>query len=137
MQEYDDIQVNTYLVDYFNETYYLIKDDFTALKWLNIIDTDTLNMLNSYIDNFELKNENNINEEEVYDFIELSKLICEQEKKYVNVDIYDIIKRFCILVSVEMLRRKGLCEILGDGKITDDNTEFILTEKGNSIKKGK
>lgn len=120
------------ITDYFNETINKIEGEITAIKWLQYIDDDTLNMMHEYIDNFNEKEEKNIKEDEVFDIIKVSRLIAIMENDFfdVNGKLAVLVNRFFIFIKAEFLRRKNLVEIKGSGKITQDDTKIDVTEKG-------
>jgi len=124
---------NGLLTQYLNETKHNVKRQFTALKWLQYIDQDSLNMLVKYSDNFDEMYSSNINDDEVIDMFQLVNTIMKLESKKPKLDSVESMRNFCIFITMENMRRKGLINIEGNGNITDFETKFSLTKKGIEI----
>jgi hypothetical protein len=131
----DNFEVTPFFAEYLQETHHNIKP-FSAAAWLAWLDEDSLNMLDGYVDNFHDETpEDEVDENEVIDFYQLVEGIIELEtdKKEFEEDYPDhaeCAQYLCVMTTLELLRRKGLAKIKGDGKITGKDTTYTLTELG-------
>ena len=103
-----------YFTAFLDETSTNVKGDFSTLKWLELMDKDTLAFLQKQMDQFDHEI---YDAEEALDIINLVKKLSELE----NGDIDDteiLIQSFFELVVMESLKRKGLVKIEGCGKIS-------------------
>jgi hypothetical protein len=119
---------------YLVETKNKINGEFTTLKWLQYIDNDSILMLHFAMDNFDESTPiEDVDEVESMDVIRLADCLAIKEMKHIDFPIIDLsilLTNLKNLVTLEMMNRKGLVVIEGSGKITDVNTNFILTEDG-------
>ena len=123
--------------EYLTETFPHIEKPFSTLKWLKSLDVDTLNMLHSYMHNFETNTpQDEINDDEVCDMFTMVDMIIQLETGK-NKDEKDYpenamsLQYLFILTTMEGLRRKGVVLIKGNGKITDGSTKFKLTDSAD------
>ena len=139
MHTTDDCEMTPLFTEYLEETCHKI-DPFNTMAWLGWLDDDSLSMLNGYIDNFEESTpEEEVNEEEVIDFYQLVEGLIELEtgKKEFEPDYPDHAESaqyLCVMVTMELLRRKGLVTFNGSGKVTSEGATFELTELGKQTK---
>lgn len=122
--------------EYLNETYHNVRENFSALKWLQYLDTDSFNMLYKYVYNFDESTPmEDINENDVLDMFKLVRKIVAFESS-MNLDCLEaehataMVQNFCILITIERLRKKGLVSIHGSGKLAYKETSFKLTKQG-------
>jgi uncharacterized protein YdaL len=123
--------------EYLAETFNNIQP-FTAFNWLSYLDDDSLNMLSKYIDNFdEHVPLQNVNEDEAIDIFQLVEHIIyletgKQKWGKDRPELIDCVQKFCAMIIFANLKRKGFIKVNGDGKLTDDNTIYELTDRGKA-----
>lgn len=134
---------------YFLETKDDVGEEFSTLKWLGMIDDDTLAMINGYIDKaekFDADFDPEIDGGELEDIAFLISYCAAAETGVPFGDFLDseahnkthdkTIASFNIFVTFESLRRKKLVEWKGEGKIINpDTTFFAQTELGKKLHK--
>ena len=139
MQVADDTFDNNFFTTYLDETKDRIEGEFTASKWLKMLDLDSLEMLDSCIDNFDesITPIEDVDDDEAADMVQLVTQIVKIESdipEWSNeFDLEGTIQSFTALVAFEKLRRKGLIEIRGDGKLTGKSTHFELSEDAKAL----
>ena len=127
--------------EFLEDTKDKVKAPFSTAKWLKIIDTDSLNMLQGYIDNFTGPSKD-VNDEAV-DMLCLIKNLAQLENRKAKIPENDeelaiIANAFLDMIVFESLRRKGLVSIEGEGLISKKfSTTFDLTSNVKKICKKK
>jgi hypothetical protein len=127
----------SFFTDYLKNTHKNVDGDFSTLKWLRYIDQDSLNMLSTCLDNLDdSKTSDEINSDEVCDMISLISHLASLElypemPQIQDIDISTFGSNLITLATMEKLRRKGLVEVEGDGKIINYSTSFKLTALGD------
>lgn len=133
--EKENINEKFFLSQYLQETQNKVNQPFTTLKWLQNMDDDTLKMLDSYYNNFNVKKKTeDINEIEVLDLFSLVQKIIlletglhEFDEQY--PDEAQVVQYLAILTNAEILRRKQMIEIHGQGLITNPKTTSFIHTK--------
>ena len=124
-----------WFTEFLEETKAKVDGQFTAEKWLRCIDSDSLQMLQGYIDNFDDRTPaEDINDDEAADMIALVQNIARLELNIPSFSndipkVTELIRAFSALVVIVSLSKKGLVEIDGDGTITGD-VSVSLTKNG-------
>ena len=130
-----NIKTNGFFTGFLKDSKPNVSKPFTTLKWLKHIDSDSLKMLDKYLNNFEEKTPiADVKRDEVDDILTLVQVLDRYEREDVikSNDSYELVVSLIGLVALEGLRRKAMIDIEGSGKISDDpdNTYASLTEFG-------
>jgi hypothetical protein len=131
----EDFESTPLFTEHLEETRHRV-EPFTALKWLQSIDMDSLNMLQGYIDNFDERTSmEEVVDNEVIDMFRLVNRIIDLEtglKEWEpdRPDQSKCIEQFCAMVVLASMQRKGFIKATGDGKLTDNLTTYELTAQG-------
>ena len=149
MYDIDTVEVPEWLEDCPASRYFLEtkgnSDNWTTLEWLKRLDDDTLSLITSYLSFVEKMNDEEMqNSVEAKDYSFLSMLCAAAENgipflDYIEKDDEERItanRMFGTFLVCESLRRKGLVEFVGPGKITGtESTDIAATEEGKKIVK--
>lgn len=140
---------NCWVTRYFLETKDNVGEEFSTLKWLGMIDNDTLAMITEYIDKAEKLDAKFDPEKDSGGLEDIAFLIGYCAAAETGIPFGDFldseahekthnetIAAFNVFVTLESLRRKKLVDWKGEGKITNPNTTlFAQTELGKKLQK--
>lgn len=132
------------LLQYFIQTCENVEGAFSTLKWLESIDEETLTYILEAGEQFQ-KEDDRENDEELMEFVLLALYLSAKEK---DIDIldedkihiysehnknsYEHVLSLFLMASYELLRRKKVVDIIGDGILNNfhkGKTEIKLKEK--------
>lgn len=127
--------MSQYLVSHLTTEY---KDgDFNTLSWMSKQKDEVIDRIVSLSDSFFAKN--NKGDFDSLDYLTFCNLIAEREMRGEEVSekiIENSLMGVSLFAMYEVLRRKGVVEFNGSGKVSDfdkNNTEIQLTQAGRLI----